>query len=173
MSVIFDAILGKLRKKDSGGGGGGGGEITISDVTGLSSALSGKIATSAKGAANGVASLDSSAKVPRSQVDYTQPITTIPAATSAYTLSDGVFEHVPNAATTYTLPNVTDTTSTHWASVTVSFANALSVAFENASGTTLVPLDTITVSANDIVEYLCRYDALQSKWVIACGKLNA
>ena len=172
MGVIFDAILGKLRKKDSSGGGGGG-DISISDVTGLTSALAGKIETSAKGAANGVASLGADGKVPPSQLDQSSSVTTIPAATSIYTLADGCYVHTPSTAPTYTLPAVTDATKTHWIVLTVSFSCVLTIAFEDSGGTTIVPLDTITIAANDVVEYLCQYDSLQSKWVIACGKLNA
>ena len=172
-------------------GGGGGGTVTWDDVqdkpnfstvatSGSYDDLSNKptiptpadyIPQTDKATANGVATLDADALVPNGQL--ARAITTIPAATSAYTLSDGVFQHTPSSAPTYTLPAVTDATKTHTAILCVSFASVVTIAFEDSGGTTIVPLDTLTISANDVVEYLCRYDALQSKWVIACGKLNS
>ena len=101
------------------------------------------------------------------------PITTIPSATSSYTLSDGVFQHTPSSAPTYTLPAVTDATKTHTVILCVSFASVVTISFEDSVGATIVPLDTLTIAANDVVEYLCRYDPLQSKWVIACGKFSS
>ena len=34
------------------------------------------------------------------------------------------------------------------------------------------PLDELSIQTGDVVEYVCRYDTIQSKWVISCGKLN-
>lgn len=130
------------------------------------------IPQSQKGIANGVPTLNSSAKIPDSQLSDGKPITTISAADSTYTLADGCYVHTPSAAPTYTLPAVTDATRTHWIVLTVSFSSVQTIAFEDSQGTTIVPLDTLTIAANDVVEYLCIYDTLQSKWVIACGKLN-
>lgn len=130
------------------------------------------IPQSQKGTANGVPTLNSSAKIPYSQLPDGKPITTIPAATSTYTLADGCYIHTPSAAPTYTLPAVTDATKTHWVVLTVSFASTQSIAFEDAQGTIIVPLDTLTIATNDVVEYLCQYDSLQGKWVIVCGKLT-
>ena len=131
------------------------------------------LTTAQKGVANGVASLNSSGKVLDSELDRSVPVTVIPAATSAYNLADGVFEHEPSAAPTYTLPTVTNATRTHWIVLDVSFSSVQTIAFEDAQGVIIAPLDTLTIAANDVVEYLCQYDALQSKWVVACGKLNS
>lgn len=131
------------------------------------------IPTSAKGSAGGVASLNASGLVPDSQITMERPITTIPAATTAYTLYDGIYQHTPSSVPTYTLPAITDTSRTHTVILTVSFANVLSLSFQTAGGTTIAPLDTLTIAANDVAEYLCRYDPLQSAWVIAAGKLNS
>lgn len=112
-------------------------------------------------------------KVPDSELPKGEPITVIPAATSLYTLADGCYQHTPSAAPTYTLPAVTDATRTHWIVLDVSFSSVQTIAFEDSGGTTIVPLDTLAITAGDVVEYLCQYDPLQSKWVIACGKLNS
>ncbi len=130
------------------------------------------IPKSAKGAPNGVPSLDANGLVPDSQITLERPIVTIPPATTAYAFADGaVYQHTPTGAPIYTLPTVTDTERTHTVIITVSFAHVLSVAFAYA-GSTVAPLDTLTITGGDVVEYLCRYDGLQGKWCIACGKLN-
>lgn len=131
------------------------------------------IPTSAKGSANGVATLDASGYVPDAELRQDQAIITIPPATSVYTLYDGIYKHAPASTPTYTLPNVSDASRTHTVILTVSFANVLSLSFQTEAGSTIAPLDTLTISSGDIAEYLCRYDALQSAWVIAAGKMNA
>ncbi len=109
---------------------------------------------------------------PQGESELHQSITTIPASTVEYTLSDGVFIHAPVSAPTYILPEVTDATITHYIELTVSFANTQSIAFEASDESIIIPLDTLEIQTNDVVEYLCHYDPLQSKWVIACGFLN-
>lgn len=107
----------------------------------------------------------------------TQTITSIPAASSAYTLSTaengGVahYTHIPNAATVYTLPAVPDATKDNAVVLDVKFASTTSATFSAASGS-VVLLDSLTISSGDIVEYLCRYDSLQSAWVVAGGYMN-
>ena len=100
------------------------------------------------------------------------PITTIPAATSAYTLDDGVYIHTPSSAPTYTLPAISDATGTHTVILMVSFATVQTLSFEDAGGNTLAPLDSPEIGQNYVVEYLCMYSPLQSSWVITCGLLN-
>ena len=161
MGAKYDPILGKLREKDAGGGGGGG-DISISDVTGLQSALEAR------------ATLDDNGRIPEGQLART--VTEIPSATAAKTLADGGFYvHAPASAPVYTLPSVTGTATgrTHEIIVRVDFTTVQSCAFVDSSNTTIVPLDALTILAGDVVEYLCSYDALQSKWVIAAGYIKA
>ena len=178
MSAIYDAILGRLRQKDAGGGGGGG-DIGISDVTGLQSALNGKVSANTKGQPNGVPTLDADGKIPGGQIDLSQDVTTIPSATTAYTLSPlasngGVpaYVHAPTSAPVYTLPDVDDATVAHAIILTVDFSNVQSIAFVDEDSETIAPLDDLTILAGDVVQYLCWYDNLQSKWVIGAGYIK-
>ena len=108
-------------------------------------------------------------------------ITTIPASTTEYTLYDSTmaendhswqYVHTPTSAPVYTLPDVADVTVEHCVILTVKFTNVVSLAFHDASGNTIAPWNTITIVQNDVVEYLCKYDQMQSKWVIFAGHLN-
>ena len=101
------------------------------------------------------------------------PITTIPAATTAYTLEDGVYVHAPTSAPTYTLPDIEDDTVTHTVILMISCATVQTLSFEDEDGNTITPLDTPTLLQGDYAEYLCRYSPLQSSWVISCGLLNS
>ena len=94
-------------------------------------------------------------------------ITEIPAATSAYTLYDGRFSHVPSSASTYTLPAVTDATIQHEIVLSVRFsASVLTYSFEDSEGNALAPLSTPTIADGTVVEFLCRYEALLGQWVV-------
>ena len=125
------------------------------------------VSTSAVGSAGGVAALDASGVVPPGQITLERPIITIPAATTAYTFGDGmIYQHSPSSAPTYTLPTVADTAMTHTVIITVSFANVLSLSFQDPVGSTIAPLSTPTVVAGTVVQYLCEYNALSSQWVI-------
>ena len=63
----------------------------------------------------------------------TQVVTVIPPDTASFELGDlGKYTHVPVAASTYTLPAVTDNSTSHEIELTVSLANTASVAFSNA-----------------------------------------
>ena len=154
MSVIFDAILGKLRKKDSGSGGGGG-DIGISDVTGLSTALANKVDKASVGSANGVASLNASGKVPESELDRFLPVITIPAATTAYTLSDGNFVHAPSSAPTYTLPNVADDGIAHCINLDIDFTTVQTCAFVDAGGNVIGLQKDIYIDPGDRYRMIC------------------
>ena len=110
-------------------------------------------------------------------------ITVIPAAVSAYSLLDAsattnshcyCYQHKPDTAPTYTLPDVSTTGIVHEIVLVVDFANTGSIAFQNSQGTTIAPLP----SASDITQgktfaFLCTYQALLSKWVIMPIDLEA
>lgn len=88
-------------------------------------------------------------------------ITTIPSATSAYTLSIGEFNHTPDSAVTYTLPTTTSGYSNEIV-LQVSFANTTSISF---SGT--YEFDkVITPDIDDDIIYLIRYSEIKQKWII-------
>ena len=103
-----------------------------------------------------------------------QSITTIPAATSEYTLSEGVFKHTPDTAPTYTLPAISDASRTHTIVIAVDFATAASVAFQDTAGTTIAQLPSAsTIAQGKVFAFLCTYQALLSKWVIMPVDLEA
>ena len=97
---------------------------------------------------------------------YRQGITVIPAATTAYTLKEGVFTHAPEAAPTYTLPNVTDTARTHRIELTVSFANTASPSFLDSNGNEVPLLYPITILASNIYTFEMEYSSVLNKWII-------
>ncbi len=241
------------------GGGGSWGSITgdLSEQTDLADALNGKanlvggkvpsgelpamdyIPTSEKGAANGVATLDSNALVPvanlpvpewgnvasgnakgavlldkntstsgltivngflklrtpadtminnrngnypvvLSTLDYavrsvSPNVTTIPAATTAYSLLDAsattnnhsfTYLHKPASAPTYTLPAVTNTAISHLIRLTVDFTDVQALSFVDGNGDPLTMQYTPTLAAGDVYTFVCEYSAAQSKWLI-------
>jgi hypothetical protein len=99
---------------------------------------------------------------------HQQGVTTIPAATTAYTLTDGMQSHVPSSASTYTLPAVTDNARTHECILTVRFsASVQTYAFEDSAGNTLTPLPLAgTIADGSVVAFRCTWEALLGQWVI-------
>ena len=97
---------------------------------------------------------------------YRQGITIIPAATSAYTLKEGVFTHAPAASPTYTLPAVTDTTRTHGIELTVDFTTVQTYAFVDSASTAVTPVFTPVISAGDIYTFKMEYSSVLNKWII-------
>lgn len=95
-----------------------------------------------------------------------QKIITIPAATTAVTLTEGCHSHTPDEATTYTLPAVTDTTRTHQIRLCIDFTTVQTYAFVDSTDTAIVPLFTPTIAAGDVYEFRCEYSAMQSRWLI-------
>jgi hypothetical protein len=57
------------------------------------------------------------------------PITEIPAATSEYTLSEGIFKHAPTNAPTYNLPSITDTIRSHVIVLAIDFSSVQTFSF--------------------------------------------
>lgn len=110
-------------------------------------------------------------------------ITTIPAATSAYSLLDATattnnhswhYVHEPAAAPTYTLPAVTDTTVVHTIDLKVKFsASVLTYSFLDSAGNAVTPLPmTGTIADGSVVEFRCIWEALVNQWVIEPKLLN-
>lgn len=109
-------------------------------------------------------------------------ITTIPAATTSYALLDATattnnhswqYQHAPTAASTYTLPAVTDTAVAHYIKLTIDFTTVQTYAFEDAQGNALAPLFTPTISAGDVYEFDCEYSAAKAQWLIWPHKQGA
>ena len=95
------------------------------------------------------------------------PVVAIPAASATYTLESGKkFTHVPSAATTYTLPAVTDAAVVNECILDVNFANVTSASFVTAGGSAITPLQQPTIHINDVISYICTYSPLQSAWNI-------
>lgn len=95
-------------------------------------------------------------------------VTSIPAATSQYTLSYGRFSHVPELASTYVLPAVADGSIANDIMLSIKFSSiVLTYEFQDSAGNTLVPL-TLNGDIEDgsVVTFLCRYNPLLSQWVI-------
>ena len=108
-------------------------------------------------------------------------VTTIPPSTSEYILfdcasgmNDGSWQyiHEPDTPPFYTLPNVDDTSVEHCVILTVKFTSTISAVFQDESGNTIATANEVPVSEGDVVEYLCKYDPLQSKWVVFGYHLN-
>lgn len=96
-----------------------------------------------------------------------QGISVIPATTTACTLSEGVYSHIPDSAPTYTLPAVADTGRTHEIVLNVRFGGtALSYSFEDTSGNSVTPLSTPSVEDGTVISFLCRYEPLLEQWAI-------
>jgi len=103
-------------------------------------------------------------------------ITTIPAATSAYSLLDATattnnhswhYVHEPTSAPTYTLPAVTDATVAHQIDLKVKFsASVMSYSFLDSTGSAVTPLAQPEVAAGTVVDFLCEYDPLSSQWAV-------
>lgn len=88
---------------------------------------------------------------------YENAVTTIPAATTAYTLSEGAFGHAPTSAPTYTLPAVTDATRTHSILLDVDFTTVQSIAFQDSSGNAVALQKNISITAGDQWRFICTY----------------
>lgn len=97
-----------------------------------------------------------------------QSITTIPASTSSYTLTEGTFEQAPNATPTFVLPEITDTSVVHTIKLTIKTKTGVTSVNFKDSGNQAVTPETIdgTVEAGDLVEYTCKYESLLDKWVV-------
>ena len=109
-------------------------------------------------------------------------ITAIPAATSAYALLDATattnnhswqYQHAPSAASTYTLPAVTDTAVAHYIRLTIDFTSVQTYAFEDSQGTAIAPLFTPTIAAGDVYEFDCEYSVAKAQWLIWPHKQGA
>ena len=76
--------------------------------------------------------------------------------------------HVPEAASVYTLPAVTDNARTHECILTVRFsASVLTYAFEDSAGNPLTPLPLAgTIADGSVVCFRCTWEALLGQWVI-------
>lgn len=99
-------------------------------------------------------------------------VTEIPAATTSYTLSDGVYTHAPANPSTYTLPAPSDSSVTHEVALTVDFTDTQSIAFEDSQGSSIAPLNTLSLEAGDVVKYSCWWDPVQSAWAISAMRIN-
>jgi hypothetical protein len=98
---------------------------------------------------------------------WSPPVTVIPAATTQYTLGEGLQSHVPEAASVYALPAVSDTAA-HECILTIRFsASVLTYAFEDSEGNTLTPLPLAgTIADGSVVAFRCTWEALLGQWVI-------
>lgn len=126
--------------------------------------------------ANHIELSDSQAATARAVLGMSSAITTIPAATSAYSLLDATattnnhswqYKHAPTSAPTYTLPAVTDATVVHSIDLKVKFsAGVLTYSFLDSAGNAVTPLAQPEIAAGTVVDFLCEYDPLSSQWVV-------
>jgi hypothetical protein len=109
-------------------------------------------------------------------------VTEIPAATSDYSLVDSsattndhshVYSHAPSTAPTYRLPQVTNTTISHYIELTVDFTNVQTYSFLDANGDALVPLFTPSIAAGDVYTFRMEYSAIKAAWLIYPQKQGA
>lgn len=119
----------------------------------------------------------------RGVLGISSAITTIPAATSAYSLLDATattnnhswhYVHEPAAAPTYTLPAVTDATVVHQIDLKVKFSSSvLTYSFLDSAGNAVTPLPmTGTIADGSEVEFRCTWETLINQWVIEPKLLN-
>ena len=108
-------------------------------------------------------------------------VTVIPDSTSEYMLFDSTqsenghswqYLHTPETAPLYILPDVSDASVEHCIILTVKFVNTVSLAFQDTSGATVSTWNDVMIEDGDVIEYLCKYDPLQAKWVIFAGRMN-
>lgn len=98
---------------------------------------------------------------------YRQEITTIPSSTSQYALSEGIYNHIPAANSTYSLPQVTDAAVTHEIILTIRFSSsALSCTFVDSQSNAIVPSSVPQIQAGSVVTFRCTYEALLENWVV-------
>lgn len=119
---------------------------------------------------------DSQAATARAVLGMSSAITTIPAATSAYSLLDATgttnghswqYVHEPAAAPTYTLPAVTDAAVAHQIDLKVKFSSSvLTYSFLDSAGNAVTPLAQPEIAAGTVVDFLCEYDPLSSQWAV-------
>jgi hypothetical protein len=98
-------------------------------------------------------------------------ITTLDGRTE-YVLYDGrIYSTVLVADVDFVLPDITDLTILHEIIVTCKFNGQYYARFKDGNGVYITPMDTNYWDVNDVVQYLCRYEPLLSKWVIMQMKL--
>ena len=119
------------------------------------------------------------------------PITVIPSSTTNYLICDSMsdenggswrYVHEPVNSAIYVLPVVQDATVEHCAIVTVKFTESQSVAFVDQKDfdnhdphfmpIAIMVVNDVEVSPGAVVEYVCKYDPLQSKWVVTASPMN-
>ena len=109
-------------------------------------------------------------------------VTEIPAATSDYSLVDSsattnnhshVYSHAPTTAPTYRLPQVTDTTISHYIELTVDFTAVQTYSFLDYQGESIVPLFTPAIAAGDVYTFKMEYSAIKGAWLIYPQKQGA
>lgn len=109
-------------------------------------------------------------------------VTTIPAATTSYSLLDASattnnhswqYFHAPEAASTYAFPAVADDTVAHRIKLTIDFTDVQTYAFEDVQGVAISPLFTPTITAGDVYEFDCEYSAVKGAWLVWPHKQGA
>lgn len=109
-------------------------------------------------------------------------VTEIPAATSDYSLVDSsattnnhshVYSHAPTTAPTYRLPQVTNTTISHYIELTVDFTAVQTYSFLDHAGEPIVPLFTPAIAAGDVYTFKMEYSAIKAAWLIYPQKQGA
>ena len=123
----------------------------------------------------------------QAQSNQANVITTIPSSTTQYILFDsasnennGSWQYVqePDTYAIYVLPSISDPSVEHIAIVTVKFKDRQSASFMNESdwragnGSVIDPVNDMVTDSGDVIEFFCKYDPLQSKWVITESRRN-
>ena len=98
------------------------------------------------------------------------PITAIPAATTAYTLAEGIFTHAPTSAPTYTLPNITDDIRTHEVVLIIDFSSVQTFSFLVDGGGDVTFQSYANPTMGDVWAFRCWWYG--GKWRIAPTKIK-
>lgn len=103
-------------------------------------------------------------------------VTVISAATTRCILADASdttnghswhYVHEPSSIPTYVLPAVSDQSSSHVIDLKVRLsAGVLTYSFVDSLGSDVTPLAQPEVAAGTVVDFLCEYDQLSSRWAV-------
>lgn len=115
--------------------------------------------------ANHITLTDAQKAVAQSVFGVGGPITAIPAATTAYTLAEGIFTHAPTNAPTYTLPNITDDIRTHEVVLVIDFSSVQTFSFLVDGGGDVTFQSYANPTKGDVWAFRCWWYG--GKWRIA------
>lgn len=90
-----------------------------------------------------------------------------------YSLEDNkIYRTELNNDTTFVLPQIDNVDIFHEIVMSIKFNNSCSAIFEDYQGNALTPMNDDQYYADDVVQYLLRYENYLSKWCIMSVKMS-